>query len=802
MSVRAEVEIVLNAIDNASREISRLSDAIEESTGKLSTLKDIAKTAAGVLLGELAHDALGAVTNALGNASRNFTDLESTLVRITASMGKTGKEAEALRAEFQKIAEQQVDLGFSAVEAAQALESLVKAGLEGEDAAKALRAALEMARIENISTSKAANLLVSTLNQFGMTAEDASKALDVLVNASMLGIGSASEFADGLSYVGTIAHQMGLSIEETTAALVAMNNAGIDASRAGRYLASMLSDLIEKGQGVVPTWDNFINLIKEGRISMEDAIKAFDKVAPSLNLGKLASEDLELAWHELTNAVEEGRISQEQIAEALKKCGLEVNKLGFEIYNADGSMKSLDEIVMELTNRLQSFGSQAERDAYLNEVFGEQGRRAATVLIQQGDAFTDLVGKMEQTGSALMMVNEIMNTTNGRMAQMNAQSQNASLRFGQLTASIQEAFVGFTTFLGPLAEVAKGLGPSLLQGAIMGLTASLPSLIANFGAVSGALTSVAGVISGTLIPLLTNPLTLAILGVIALATTLYMAWQNNWFGIRDVTANVVSALQNAWSGFTNWMQGALEAFVNFFKEYWIIFGPAGFIYKAWEQNWFGVRDIFNTVSSTVLNVFQGFVNLISSGWSNLVSFFTSLSSNIMNVLNLIGRGFQLMGADVMKAIDWIGDKLQSFLGWIKDVQSGVESFCKTVSDLFGGWAKGIQEWWNGVVKTLTAPVEVATPTVKGGMGIEVPSKQEGGFIPETGLYWLHAGEYVVPAGETSMNVTVNVNITPTAGMDVRALADEAARRVEQRLRSVLIEPTSSSAKTKRIRIGA
>ncbi|MEM1558187.1 MAG: phage tail tape measure protein [Thermoproteota archaeon] len=679
MSVRAEVEIVLNAIDNASREISRLSDAIEESTGKLSTLKDIAKTAAGVLLGELAHDALGAVTNALGNASKNFTSLEDTLVRITASMGKTGKEAEALRAEFQKVAEQQADLGFSAVEAAQALESLVKAGLEGEDAAKALRAALEMARIENISTSKAANLLVSTLNQFGMTAEDASKALDVLVNASMLGIGSASEFADGLSYVGTIAHQMGLSIEETTAALVAMNNAGIDASRAGRYLASMLSDLIEKGQGVVPTWDNFINLIKEGRISMEDAIKAFDKVAPSLNLGKLASEDLELAWHELTNAVEEGRISQEQIAEALKKCGLEVNKLGFEIYNADGSMKSLDEIVMELTNRLQSFGSQAERDAYLNEVFGEQGRRAATVLIQQGDAFTDLVGKMEQTGSALMMVNEIMNTTNGRMAQMNAQSQNASLGFGQLTASIQEAFVGFTTFLGPLGEVTKGLGPSLLQGAVTGLTASLPALIANWTAVSGALTSVAGVISGTLIPLLTNPLTLAILGAIALATTLYMAWQNNWFGIRDVTDSVVGFLKNMIGGFADWLKG--------------------------------------------------------------------------------------------------------------------------VFDMIGGWIKGLQEWWGNLTKSFTTPTATPTPR-RGYMGIEVPEKQTGGYIPETGLYWLHAGEYVVPAGESSQNITVNVNITPSPGMDVRALAEEAARRVEQRLRSVLIEPTSSSAKTKRIRIGA
>jgi len=678
MSVSAQIEVLIKAIDEASGQFKKIADTVEETSSKFSTLKDIAKTAAGVLIGEVAHDALGALTRSLNQASENFTDLELTLTRITASMGKTGAEAKALRDEFQKIVSQQTDLGYSAVGAAQALESLVKAGLEGEEAVKALRASLEMARIENINTAQAADMLTAVMNQFKLSADDASRIVDVLVNASAAGRGTASEFAEGLKYVGTMANMMGLSLEETTAALVALNNSGLEATTAGRYLAGMLSDLIEKGRGIIPTWDNFNNLIRQGKISMEDTIAIFDKLVPSLGLSKLASEDLEKAWHELTNAVEEGKITQDQIAEALKKAGFEVNKLGFEIYNADGSMKSLNEIITLLTAKLNSFATQAERDAYINQMFGEQSRRAVVILAQQSDQLVNLTSKLGETGSAATTVNEIMNTTAGRLAKVNAESQNASLGFGGLTAQVKEAFAGFTTLLGPLASTAQALGPSLLQGAVAGLTASIPMLIANLGALHAAFGAVSTFVSGSLIPLLTNPLTLAILGVIATVGLLYTAWQNNWGGIRDITDRVVKYLRDVLGGFFDWVKGIVDA--------------------------------------------------------------------------------------------------------------------------FGGWIKSIQDWWSGLVGKVKAETPTFKPPREYMMGVEVPSMQTGGFVPETGLYLLHRGEYVVPPNQPAMNVTINLNITGARGMDERMLAEEAARQIERRLRSVLIEKTSSQAKTSRIRL--
>jgi hypothetical protein len=138
--------------------------------------------------------------------------------------------------------------------------------------------------------------------------------------------------------------------------------------------------------------------------------------------------------------------------------------------------------------------------------------------------------------------------------------------------------------------------------------------------------------------------------------------------------------------------------------------------------------------------------------------------------------------------------------YLKDVLGGFFDWVKGVVDMFGGWIKSIQDWWSGLVGKVKAETPTFKPPRGYMMGVEVPTMQKGGLVPETGLYMLHAGEYVVPSSEPAVNITVNVNITPSHGMDERTLAQEAAKEVERRLRSVLIEKTSSQAKTSRIRV--
>lgn len=61
----------------------------------------------------------------------------------------------------------------------------------------------------------------------------------------------------------------------------------------------------------------------------------------------------------------------------------------------------------------------------------------------------------------------------------------------------------------------------------------------------------------------------------------------------------------------------------------------------------------------------------------------------------------------------------------------------------------------------------------------VRSFQHGGFVPRTGLYLLHAGEFVVPRSRPAVNV--NLNISGYVG-DPRELARLVSIEIANRLR--------------------
>ena len=239
------VSILIRAIDKASGVIGSISSALSGLGGALTGLAGIMGEFASTV-GEVFISALQQVSSVVQECVTAYADYEWVLVRAATATGALGEEADELVSSFEGLTrELSTELGISATQAARALESLVKAGLEGEEAAEALRATLMLAQIELMDTGEAADYVAAILRAFSLSADQASHVVDVLVNASIKGIATARDFAYALSFCSGIASKFGLTLEETVAALVAMNNQGIEASYAGRYLMRMLSDLIE-----------------------------------------------------------------------------------------------------------------------------------------------------------------------------------------------------------------------------------------------------------------------------------------------------------------------------------------------------------------------------------------------------------------------------------------------------------------------------------------------------------------------------------------------------------------------------
>ena len=383
------VSILIRAVDRASSVFRGLARTMDRFGLGLAAVEG---AVAGLALG-ITTELLSALQRAAEVAAEcveAYSAYELTLMRVATAAGAVGRSARALSARLDELARRTgVELGVGATRAAEALEALVKAGLEGQEAVEALEATLMLAQLELLDTGEAANLVAGILRAFSLSADQAAHVVDVLVNASIKGVATARDFAYALSYCSGLAAQLGLSLEETVAALVAMNNQGIQATYAGRYLMAMLTDLIEHS-----------------------------------------------------------------------------DELGFSIYDASGRLLSLSEIIARLEARLDEFSTDEERAAYLAEIFGARGMRAALALLhasyageEGSEALEALARALGQAGTAEAVFEEQMKTLAGVVARARARIQEAMLTVGEALAPAAE--VASEAFSNLVQVLAKALAPVL-----------------------------------------------------------------------------------------------------------------------------------------------------------------------------------------------------------------------------------------------------------------------------------------------------------------------------------------------------
>ncbi|GAF67361.1 unnamed protein product, partial [marine sediment metagenome] len=323
--------------------------------------------------------------------------------------------------------------GASAIDATQAMESLIKAGMTASEAMEAVEGALALATIEQIDSATASNLLVQALTLFDIQAKDAIVAVDGLVAASARGIDTATGYALGLSNVGATAATMGMTLDETLGALVILDNTFASASKSGTYLNRALIDMTIK-----------------------------------------------------------------------------TKELNLELYNADGSMKSMDEIVGQVRDTIVGYGSDQELVNKYLENFSMWGRRGIEALVGYDESVLEVTQSLKGQATATDQVSVLMETFRGRMQRADAELENNKIALGESTTGITLMYKEFAASLGPMGAFADSLGnmmgPSMLQGfTFMAGKGMYEALAGSGGFVAGLKVVVAT---------LTGPVALAIAGTL------------------------------------------------------------------------------------------------------------------------------------------------------------------------------------------------------------------------------------------------------------------------------------------------
>ncbi|NKS17306.1 phage tail tape measure protein [Rhodococcus hoagii] len=178
---------------------------------------------------------------ALGN---DYTNTLNTMQAVSQATGD----------QMAKISERAKQLGndaslpnTSAADAAMAMTELAKGGFSVQQSMDAAKGTLQLAAAAQIDAASAATVQSQALQAFSLDASNAAHVADVLANVSNASAGEMTDFAQGLQQAGTVANGFGVSIEDTSATLGMLANAGIQGSDAGTLLKTSLLALTDQG---------------------------------------------------------------------------------------------------------------------------------------------------------------------------------------------------------------------------------------------------------------------------------------------------------------------------------------------------------------------------------------------------------------------------------------------------------------------------------------------------------------------------------------------------------------------------
>jgi len=172
MSSDLKLNIVIQAVDQATVALSNVGTSVTGLTSRFQGLGDMVQLAGGFLLGYFTYDVLGQLKAAIEDSIQTFIEFEKTLADIQIASGLTGDEFLALQEDLVAAAEAMIDYGVSINDALKATEALVKAGLQGQEAVDALKGAIFLARLEAMDYTRASEMLVQIMNQFGLSASE------------------------------------------------------------------------------------------------------------------------------------------------------------------------------------------------------------------------------------------------------------------------------------------------------------------------------------------------------------------------------------------------------------------------------------------------------------------------------------------------------------------------------------------------------------------------------------------------------------------------------------------------------
>ena len=559
-----------------------------------------------------------------------------------SQMSRVGAIAEEVGVTIEDLEQQALDLGastsFSASEAALGMEQLASAGFTTEQIYAAMPGLLDLAASSGADLATASEIAASAIRGFGLEADQAGYVADIFAEAAARTNAQVEDMGEAMKYIAPVANAMGLEIAETAAAVGILSDAGIKGSQAGTTLRGALTRLTK------PTKDATAVMKKYG-------MSFFDANGEMLSMEGIVGQ-LETGLSGLT---------QKQRNQALTTLFGQEALSGMLVLMEAGPEK-----IAELTKSL-------------DEAEGAAGDMAAVMLDNTAGAIEEFGGAIE---TAAINIQKILAPVVKNVVQWLTELVNAFNNLDEGTQSTIVAFLGIAAAVGPILLIL-----SKLIGAFLSVKTYFSGITKAFSAGKGIIAALGGSF---------GPILLIIDAVVAAIVALKAAWDTNFGGIQEKTAEISESIQLMFDNLISMLQSWGDFFLG-----------------LWESDWMGIQSIFTTLWSRVevlfalgldvLNeVFQLFANLFTGDWS-------AVWQNLLNILTGVVQGISLFFAAGLEALVNLLFNIGTAL-W----DAGSAAFAK-ISEAFSTKWEEIKVWFEGAKQDpVTAIKDIASSMYEAG----------------------------------------------------------------------------------------
>ncbi len=243
------------------------------------------------VLGEKASNLKGLLSSALGGLgiALGGRELISSMTEVGSSfedqMAKVRAVTNATKEDFVMLREEALRLGgstrYTATESAEALENLTRNGLSAADATDVLEQTLHLAQANVIELGEAADITTNMLNSFHLEVSDATRVADVMSKTSASSATNISLLNEAMKNTAPLAYTLGISFEETNAALGVLADNNIKGANAGTMLKQILMGLTSPTAAQTAVFKQYGIEIDQNTLRTEGLVATLKRLADS-----------------------------------------------------------------------------------------------------------------------------------------------------------------------------------------------------------------------------------------------------------------------------------------------------------------------------------------------------------------------------------------------------------------------------------------------------------------------------------------------------------------------------------------